>query len=73
MNVKKPKLSRWLALENLETRLNLAGDAVSDACAFDVGQGAAARASHAVNCFASDLYEQFQREEHPDCSRCAIH
>lgn len=45
-----------LGLEALEERLNLSGD-----CHFTEGSGEAARAAHAINCFAGDLYQHYQQ------------
>ena len=59
MKLKTPKTSRRINLEALEARLNLAGDV----CAFDTPDAESGRAAHAVNCFASDLYEQLRREK----------
>ena len=57
------KLDAW---EQLESRVCLAGDTVGGddtPCLLDVAaEGAAARAVHAVNCFAIDLYNNLQQE-----------
>ena len=63
MNSRKSKTSRRFELENLETRLNLSGNGVADECVFEQGDGPSARAAHAINCFASDLYEQLRNED----------
>ena len=62
-------ISRRPGIERLETRLNLSGDGVADAhesgsCVFEArSDDEAARAVQAVNCFAADLYQHFEREE----------
>ena len=60
----KPSMHRSHGLEPLEPRLNLAGDVIAadSDCAFELGEGDSARAAHAVNCLASDLYSQYQRQ-----------
>ncbi len=58
--------ARTVALEHLEQRLYLAGDGVDDPapCLMEVSaEGETARAAHAVNCFAVDLYQHLQREQ----------
>ena len=50
---------RRYSLERLETRITLAGDCLLELDA----ENSSAQASHAVNCFAIDLYEHFQNED----------
>ena len=62
---------RALKFEDLERRVVLSGEGVvesppeptQDTCDFTLRDSEAARATHAVNCFATDLYEHYVKEE----------
>ena len=58
----RQSFTRSLSVEPLEGRICLAGHAPE--CLIDSsGPDASARASHAINCFAVDLYQHFQNEQ----------
>ena len=59
-------IGRQLQFEPLENRIVLSSHGVGELCSPDspvLSQSDAARATHAVNCFAYDLYEHFEREQ----------
>ena len=59
----RPRRRHRLTLENLESRIALAGDTTCELELTDLPQNEATRAAHAVNCFAFDLYEHFRPED----------